>query len=1628
MKRFALLIALLCALTANAQATDIVIAASQQTALSFNPSNIGSDRSIVATVTNGSPTVTSAALFPSNIVGKSGFTVQINSVNYTVAGVASTSSLTLTTNYSGSSGPTTITLFKYVLWRVYATQSFQPLGASYIVQAGAPGSGNFYKEVAVSIINTGSGNVAHYPEITLPATTDAPVVNTARYIFGFYRPDGSFIAFYQCGSLTQLQLPAVTPTTMTAICAFNSAGGIAPSPNTYYTAAQIDQRFASCTANQIIYAAATGQNYSCLTVGAGLTIAGGVLSASGSGAIVNPGSVNQLAYYSGTTAISGLNLGANFAIAAGALKAQAIREAINVKLDYGCAGDGVTSDQTCIANAITAAASAGTKAIYLPGGTYLVTGLTLNGQVEMFGDGDGKSIIYSTSNAAILTLGPDGNFRGPTVRDLTVRGSVSAGGSQNGLVADDGTYVHSIRVQNVSIENTGNYGLYVGNAFSSSFENMFITNTANYNLLYYAANMPQNRFSSIYVGDLRSGVTSGFRIRRGEFTCYNCNGVNTVVANSWWATIGDKTGTDGSLANVAAFAHWIGGNAESTVAGGIRHYFNSSSIIDGMFQFAGDASGSGSYIALLYEVDSSLFPPQFSKGTIGDRVTFAQSPASYYANSEPIHSNDLPPLMTDGQGPRIAGGSHVATYRDTTNSRSEPLTRADGFLHTFTVTSTANGTFNRPGVRYIEANCGSACTITLPWPGWYREKEPLIVKDVSGAASSNNITLQAASGGTINGSSSLIMTLNGQAVYLIADGSADWRVITNTVADPALVASGALSANVYPFAAGANTLSTSTSPISNFSGSLLISGSMLMGTDNTYDFGGASDNRLRDLYIGRKVRLPDGAVGTPSLARNSDATTGLWFDANGVNLANAGTNRARTNSGGFEVFNTLSVGTASSAAGSIVLRNASNSNTLTLSAGTTSGSYTLTFPATPGAGTECLQMSSAGVITTTGSACGGSGSTPGGADTNVQFNDGGAFGGDADYTWNKTGNVLTIAGHAAITQSDTATVPFSVQAVGASTAEMVQFKDSGGTVRGGFATSGAFFLRQFTVAPSVSLANDVKCFYDNTGGVTDNQFVCSKNTGQYNAVVVGNQASYTSTRLARWSGTAWELDDISGATSDGTNVTYGSGNLRATSPRFTTAILDSNGNELIDLTATGSAVNQLTLANSATGNAVTVGTAGSDSNINLNFAPKGSGVVQIGGVTAATISSTQTFTNKTLTSATNVLGGVTMTLGSDADGDMYYRASNVLTRLAKGTAGQCLQMNGGATAPVWGSCGAGSPGGSDTQVQRNNAGNFGGISGFTSDGTNVTAGSGNLRATRPRFTTSIDDANGNESIILTATGSAVNEITLANAATGGIPSITASGGDTDVSLRLNPKGDGGIGVGVDPLAMLHVKVGGIGTGIQVDSASGAISGVFTSDGSTFLAGTSTNHTLEILTNGTTRLTVSGSGAIATAGGTVDFGASTSFKTAVAAGGAPTANGTLIYDSTANILKAGVNGATVELSLYDVSGSVVAKPGVSQVVLRFVAPRAFTLLTGTISNGTNAPVKAAAAATAQADFTVAKNGVTFCTLRWAAAATQAVYQSCTATDFASGDVLTITAPSSQDATLSDVGFTLPGKLK
>ena len=54
----------------------------------------------------------------------------------------------------------------------------------------------------------------------------------------------------------------------------------------------------------------------------------------------------------------------------------------------------------------------------------------------------------------------------------------------------------------------------------------------------------------------------------------------------------------------------------------------------------------------------------------------------------------------------------------------------------------------------------------------------------------------------------------------------------------------------------------------------------------------------------------------------------------------------------------------------------------------------------------------------------------------------------------------------------------------------------------------------------------------------------------------------------------------------------------------------------------------------------------------------------------------------------------------------------------------------------------------------------------------------------------INDENGNEQIIFQTTSSAVNQLDITNAATGSAPSIQATGGDSNINLRVGPKGTG----------------------------------------------------------------------------------------------------------------------------------------------------------------------------------------------------------------------------------------------
>jgi hypothetical protein len=132
----------------------------------------------------------------------------------------------------------------------------------------------------------------------------------------------------------------------------------------------------------------------------------------------------------------------------------------------------------------------------------------------------------------------------------------------------------------------------------------------------------------------------------------------------------------------------------------------------------------------------------------------------------------------------------------------------------------------------------------------------------------------------------------------------------------------------------------------------------------------------------------------------------------------------------------------------------------------------------------------------------------------------------------------------------------------------------------------------------------------------------------------------------------------------------------------------------------------------------------------------------------------------------------------------------------------------------------------------------------------------NKTLTSPRFADGgfIADANGNEMLIFDTVASAVNELTIANAATGTNPFIAASGSGTNISINLIPKGTGQVqSNGIDMLTQTNTV-----TGITNKSlVSPTVSGLYLSDSSIVFEGSSAdvNETTLTVTNPTAARTI-----------------------------------------------------------------------------------------------------------------------------------------------------------------------------
>jgi hypothetical protein len=326
----------------------------------------------------------------------------------------------------------------------------------------------------------------------------------------------------------------------------------------------------------------------------------------------------------------------------------------------------------------------------------------------------------------------------------------------------------------------------------------------------------------------------------------------------------------------------------------------------------------------------------------------------------------------------------------------------------------------------------------------------------------------------------------------------------------------------------------------------------------------------------------------------------------------------------------------------------------------------------------------------------------------------------------------------------------------------------------------------------------------------------------------------------------------------GTNVEAWSANLDAWSALATSAKQNADG----DLTALAALTGTNTIyyrSAADTWSAVTIGSNMTFSAGTLNSVAGGSGTVTTTGSPATgnltKFSGATSITNADLTGDITTTGTTATTIANDAVtyakmqnvaaesvlaransasgdvGEVALAASQLLGRGSTGdvaaiTLGTNLSMSGATLNATGG--GGGTPGGSTTQVQYNNAGAFGGITNLTTDGTNVTALSlgstviekwstdtglvrnaaglleinngtagqyRDLIARNAQITTGIKDTNGNSMLAFTSTASAVDGFTFTNAATGSpVVTMAATGTDTNITLGLRAKGSSPVNV------------------------------------------------------------------------------------------------------------------------------------------------------------------------------------------------------------------------------------------
>ncbi len=140
-------------------------------------------------------------------------------------------------------------------------------------------------------------------------------------------------------------------------------------------------------------------------------------------------------------------------------------------------------------------------------------------------------------------------------------------------------------------------------------------------------------------------------------------------------------------------------------------------------------------------------------------------------------------------------------------------------------------------------------------------------------------------------------------------------------------------------------------------------------------------------------------------------------------------------------------------------------------------------------------------------------------------------------------------------------------------------------------------------------------------------------------------------------------------------------NLGLITPKITTSINDVNGNEIISIGTTPSAVNQVLIANAITGTGAIITTAG-ETNVDLFIRAKGSGSVRLGNADLIFPNADGNAGYALKTDGAGTIGYDILNPMTTAEDIIVGGASGAKTRLAVGDNEQVLSVSGGSVAWV----------------------------------------------------------------------------------------------------------------------------------------------------------------------------------------------------------------------------------------------------------------------------------------------------------------------------------------------------------